>query len=62
MYNAEELILEMAEIVYENRRLRKENQELLKEREEHREFVNNLVDTSFKNTASFLNNILSVEE
>lgn len=61
-YYAEELILAMAEIVYENRRLQKENLELLKEREEHRKFVNELVNTNLNNTVQFLECTINKEE
>lgn len=61
-YYAEELILAMAEIVYENRRLHKENLELLKERKEHRKFVNKLVNTNLNNTVQFLECTINKEE
>lgn len=58
-YYVEELILTMADIVYENRELRKQNEELLKEREKNRKFSQELLDTNLKNTVNFLEKALN---
>ena len=50
----EEIILNLADLVYEVRRLRKENAELKKLQEKQRKQTQEMVDTNLKNTANFL--------
>lgn len=52
----EDIILGMAEIVYENRQLRKENLKLLKEKKEHEEFAQSI----FKSTQERQINLLNI--
>lgn len=50
----ENIILDMADLVYENRRLRKENIELKEWKEEKQKATQEIVDINLKNTAKFL--------
>ena len=50
----EEIILDLADLVYEVRKLRKENAELKDWQEEQRKQTQQMVDTNLKNTANFL--------
>lgn len=50
----ENIILDMADLVYENRRLRKENQELQEWKEKRNKQTQEMVDINLKNTANFL--------
>lgn len=54
MFEAEELILSMAEIVYENRRLRRE----LKEALEYKQKYKDLIDSEFERTQSGIADLL----
>ena len=50
----EEIILNLADLVYEVRRLRKENAKLKEWQEKQRKQTQEMVDTNLKNTANFL--------
>lgn len=50
----ENIILDMADLVYENRRLKKENQELQEWKEKRNKQTQEMVDINLKNTANFL--------
>lgn len=53
-YNIEEMILDMADLVLEVRRLRKENLELLEYKERNEKRLNNMVSKNLKATADFI--------
>lgn len=53
--NIEEIILGMADIVLEVRRLRKENLELLEYKQRNEKRVDNIVSENLKATADFIN-------
>ena len=57
----EEIILDLADLVYEVRKLRKENAELREWKEKETKRTQEMVQTNFKNTVDFLE-ILSNEE
>ena len=54
----EEIILKMADMVYENRKLEKENYYLKKEVEENRKRTAEMVQTNLQNTVDFLTGAL----
>lgn len=53
-YNIEEMILDMADLVLEVRKLRKENLELLEYKERNEKRLNNMVSKNLKATADFI--------
>ena len=54
MKNIEEIILEMADMVLEVRKLRNENLELLKYKERNEKRIDKQVDVNLKATAKFI--------
>ena len=60
-YDIEEIIIAMAEIVYENRRLRKENKELREYKEKQYKFMTEQVSQNFKTSAELINVLLKKE-
>ena len=55
----EELILGMADIVYENRRLRRELEEANEYKKKYNDLLNDCVDHANKSTANLFNAIMS---
>ena len=58
----EEIILDLADLVYEVRKLRKENVELKEWQEKQRKQTQEMVDTNLKNTANFLETLTNKGE
>ena len=57
--NIEELILGMADIVYENRRLRRELKEANEYKKKYNDLLSDCVDHANKSTANLFNAIMS---
>lgn len=60
--DVEELILDLADLVYEIRHLRKQNAELKEWQEEQRKRTNEMVQTNLQNTVDFLETLANKEE
>ena len=58
----EEIILDLADLVYEVRKLRKENAELKNWQEEQMKRTSEMVQTNLQNTANFLETLTKKEE
>ena len=57
-YNVEELILDMADLVLEVRKLRAENRELREYKERNDKRLSDMVSQNFKTSAELINNLL----
>ena len=55
--NLEDLILDLADLVYEVRRLREENQQLKEWKTEKEKQTQEMIQTNLQNTADFLENL-----
>ena len=59
--DVEELILDLADLVYEIRHLRKQTAELQEWQEEQRKRTNEMVQTNLQNTVDFLETLANKE-
>ena len=57
MYDVEEIVLTLGDIVKENRRLREENAHLREKIEEDNKFINEMHDLTMGNVGAFMNAI-----
>ena len=60
-YDIEKIILGMADIVYENRKLRREVKELREYKERNDKRLNEQVSNNFKTSAELINKLLSTD-